>query len=314
MTEKAALLEAARERLGYLLSLPERTLRSLAALVSGAVVTLTEIVLPDSFRDSTIYRITLGLSLQFLVERVAQVQRQAEGVAGSAPVSPNFAQRKLAGTVLEAAGLLAIHFSPLWVFAIAADAAAGSKVFLERLSEHLKQNGLVRESTPIRDLVDVLATMQEATGKSATAIDMPPLSRKELLGLAAELKASYAEMFLGMANLLPDLEALWLRMKDVAWRENVPVEELGGALTLDLAARAQKGIGATRALGRAGAELVGEQILASYERTLNGIAKEGAEKYFSRKMSPFLKAAAGQFGRGKTTWIQSRLVGEKRNR
>ncbi len=311
-TPKTPLLQAARDGLAYLLSLPERTLRSLAALVGGTVTVLTETILPDAVRDSTIYRITLGLTLQFLVERVAQVEREGEVTLSVPSLQPRFAQRKLAGTVLETAGLVAIRFSPLWVFAIAADAAAGSKLFLERLAEHLRRNGVIAEGTRIEDLVDVLAAMQQATGKSATAIDTPPLSRAELAQLADDLRTSYGRAFLGTSNLVQSLEGMWGRMQAVAQQEHVPVERVGGIMTLDLAGWGKKGFGATKAFGRTGAELFGENILASYSRTLDGIVQEGADKYFGKRMRPFLQVAVGQFSRDKATWIESRLKERKR--
>ena len=44
----------------YLLSLPERALRSAAALVGGTSLLLTETLLPDVLRETTTYRITIG--------------------------------------------------------------------------------------------------------------------------------------------------------------------------------------------------------------------------------------------------------------
>ena len=88
-----------------------------------------------------------------------------------------------------------MRFSPLWVFAIAGDAAGGSKVFLNRLVEHLKENEIIPQEAKATELVDVLEAIQVASSKSATSIDTPPLSRKKLTELADEMKGSYMRVF-----------------------------------------------------------------------------------------------------------------------
>ena len=284
-----------RRRLRYLVSLPERTIRSLAAVIAGMTALLTEMILPDAVRDSTIYKITVGMTLQFVTERVAQVK--AEGTAPNSllALDSDFARRKVVGTLLESAGLLAINFSPLWVFAIAADVAAGSSIFLERLAAQLKRNGVIAEDTGIAGLVDVLAAMQEASRKTAIAVDTPPLSRAELARLADELTTSYGRMFSGMAGILPRFEMIWTRMQQVAVKEDVPLESLGGMMTVDPASWGKKVSGTALAIGWTGAELFGEKILDSYAETLERIAAEGLDSYFGRRMKPYLDAARGHF-------------------
>ncbi|MCK5923640.1 MAG: hypothetical protein KAG66_22090, partial [Methylococcales bacterium] len=120
---KEKIIKAARRWWHYILSMPERTLRSLAALVGGGSSLLTETLLPDSLRGTTIYTVTVGMLQRFVVEQVYGMD--GETPDGQAALSDDYVQRKMAGTALETAGLLTMGFSPLWVLAIAGDVAGG---------------------------------------------------------------------------------------------------------------------------------------------------------------------------------------------
>ncbi len=226
----------------------------------------------------------------------------AEGVA-AAPA--DYVQRKVLGAGLEAAGLLAMHVSPLWVFAILGDAAAGGGVFLNRLVTQLKANGVIAEETSITGLTDLLEAVQAGSNQTATAIDTPPMSREQIGQLAGELASGYADIVSGGINLLPRMETLWAQMEQVASRENISFERLSGILSLDVTDWGRKGVGAAMAVGQAGTALFNEAILDSYARTLESINRQGIGDYLSSKMTPFLKAAGGHFEPSRTTWTQA---------
>ena len=282
--------EDARRRLAFTLSLPERTIRSLAAVVGGITLLLTDTLFPEALKGSTLYKIFIGDTQKFLVEKIAGIQPQLQ--ASSPPVPENYLPRKMVGSALETAGLMAIHFSPLWVFAIAGDAAAGSQVFFDRLVAHLKTNGVISPDASPHDLTALLEAMQDAARASAVAIDTPPLSRQDLEKLATELSFYFGRLFISAVNLLPRLDLLWERIQQVARRESISVEQVSGILTVDLAEVSNKGQGTVEALKTTGAELVGDKILDQYAATLDGVAKEGASQYNRRHMQPFLQSAA----------------------
>ena len=163
----------------HLASLPERTIRSLAAMTGGTASLLTDTLFPDALRGTTIYRVLVGDMQRFIVEKVAQVDPSG-CKAGEGPVVPDgadaqFVVRKVAGTALESAGLFAMHVSPLWVFAIASDAAAGGSVFLNRLVAQLKANGVIEPEANVAGLADLLDAVQHGAGKSVSAFDTPPM-------------------------------------------------------------------------------------------------------------------------------------------
>jgi len=301
----SGLFDAIRRRLEYVASLPERTIRSLAAVAGGTASLLTETLFPEALRDTTLYRVFLGDTQRFMIAKIAQVQQEgAQGDQDQAS-DPQYVQKKMIGGALETAGLFAMHFSPLWVFAIAGDAAAGSTVFLNRLVEQLKQNGVLPPDARVSGLADLLDAIQETARKSASAIDTPPLSREAITQLADEMTMSYGRMFNNATHLLPRLENIWQQMEQIANREHISLEKLGGILTVDVASWGKKGIGAVLAVRQTGSDLFGEKILDSYDRTLDAIGKEGVTGYLDHRMRPVLKAALSHFDPDRKTWTAS---------
>ena len=203
------LTPGTRKGLGYLLSLPERGLRSLAAVAGGTTLLLTETLLPEAALNSTLFRVTIGDLQQFLVERVAGMEDTALRGLPRRQMNDDYFPRKMAGSVIETAGLFWYRFSPIWVFAIAGDAAAGSQVFLQRLVVQLKTNGVLAEEAHPTSLADVLSAVQAASSSSANAMNLPPLSEAELKETAVTLKENYGRLFANTKDLLPRFESLW---------------------------------------------------------------------------------------------------------
>jgi hypothetical protein len=289
-----------------MLSLPERTIRSLAALVGGMSTFLTETLFPSALRGTTTYQVTIGLMQQFILERVAGIKNELG--KGHLQLGEDYVQRKMAGTALEAAGLLTMGYSPLWVFAILGDAAGGSKVFLDRLVKYLKENEVITEDIQAGELVDVLEAVQEASSKSASSIDTPPLSREELRELANEMKLSYGRVFRSTTNLMPRLEALWKNMEQLALQENISIERLVGIMTVDAAIWSKKGLGIAMATGQTGAALFNEKILDSYRQTLAITSEQRIDTLMSNHMRPFMQSAKTHFDPAQKSWTEIKLV------
>ncbi len=305
------LFEDFRRRIGYVMSLPERTFRSLVAVVGGTTTVLGEALFPEVLRNTTLYKIFVGDTQRFMMAKVAQIQQESTTAEGQQEPPPDYLQRKMVGGMLETAGLLAMHFSPLWVFALAGDAAAGTDVFFRRLVAQLKANGVLPADMQVQGLSDLLEAMQDTSRKSVTAVDTPPLSREEVAKLAEQMTDSYRQMFAKAGNLVPRIEDIWARMETLADRDKVSLERLGGILTLDVAEWGRKGIGSALAVGQTGASLFGEKILDSYVKTLDAIANEGVAKYMGDRMKPFIQAAVAHFHPEKKTLTEALFGGRK---
>src|SRR5687767_6477538 len=147
----SSFFDSVRQQLAYMLSLPERTIRSLAALAGGSTTLLGDMLFPDALKGSALYKVFIGDTQRFVVEKVAQVQRDVNEKPSPITDDASYIPRKMVGSALEAAGLFALHLSPLWVLAFAADVAGGSNVFLARLIEQLKRNGVIPKQTEINN-------------------------------------------------------------------------------------------------------------------------------------------------------------------
>lgn len=272
-------------------SLPERAARALGSLVGGSTLLLTKTLLPQAIKNSNSYRFTFGMFQAFLIKNVAQLDKMAVDT----PLPEHFLNRKLLGTSLEAAGLLTMHLSPVWVFAIASDAAKGGQVFLNRLVLQLKESGVIAQESNPQSLEQVLLSIHEMGRQGATAIDTPPLSLPELEELAAQLRASTSLLRENSASLMPRFESLWNQISLVARKENLSREQVLGMLSLSAASIAQRGVGTAGAVGRTGFYFLDEVILNDYRDTLVGISETGSLGYMQQNMLPFVQNAQSHF-------------------
>src|SRR5271154_7523256 len=96
----------------YAVSLPERVVRSVAALAGGLIRELGTVTVPPSIRRTKSYQMMVDIALRFMIEQVGEVK----GVYPSGgQLANNFLARRTAGHGIELAGLLAVCASPGWV-------------------------------------------------------------------------------------------------------------------------------------------------------------------------------------------------------
>ncbi len=287
------------------LSLPERAARALGAIVGGSTLLLTRTLIPSAIKNSTSYRFTFGMFQTFLIKNVAELKDFSTDIQ----LQKHFLNRKLLGTSLEAAGLLTMHLSPVWIFAIASDAAKGGQVFLSRLVYYLKENQVIDENSNPDSLEQVLLSIHEMGRQGATAIDTPPLSMPEVKELAEQLRSSTASLRQNSANLLPRFESIWNQIRSVAKKENLSTEQVMGMLSLSAVSLAQTGMGTAAAVGKTGFYLLDEVLLNDYKETLITIADTGSLRYMQQNMQPFIQNAQSHFDFNRETrsqrWFKS---------
>jgi len=306
------LLDILARQIGYVLSLPERAVRSLAASVGGLSRLLTDQLFPSALRRSTSYRVFLGNAQRFLIESLGQVQGAYPAETGT-PAGPEYVKRKLVGNAVEAAGMFAMHISPLWIFAVASDVLAGSKLYLHRLSDELKRRGLLEQSDQPETLDALLEGLQKTTQASARVFDLPPLSASELARLRDELVAGVTRMFEPVEDLLPRFDRIWGQMQQLARQEDGSLEAIGGLLSLGVARAAKWSTDGISAIGQTTAGLLGEALLDDYRRSLEQIARKGYWGYLQEFAKPYLAAVADHFDPDHPTWTETvlkRLTGK----
>ena len=99
-------------RVGYVLSLPERALRSGTGLVGGVLRESASLLVPRSFQNSRTYGVMVRQMLDFLVHDVGGVEQQ-QGTASSTAGVDNYVARKTVGNFVDMASLATLHISPL---------------------------------------------------------------------------------------------------------------------------------------------------------------------------------------------------------
>jgi hypothetical protein len=181
-------------------------------------------------------------------------------------------------------------------------------VFLNRLVNTLKENGVIAADSHPDSIEQILISIQDMAARGAAAFDMPPLSRDEAFSLAAELRQSTSLLANRSSALLPSFERLWEQIVEVARAERISMEELLGILAIN----ASKGRDTAEAVGKTGAVLFDEMLLSEYRQTLAGIRTTGALVYVKTHMQPFFSNALSHFDFQRLTWTETwyrRLLG-----
>ena len=124
----------------YLVTLPERLVRSAVGLGAGLAREVSDLVVPDAVRQGQVYRNLVDTTLRFLIEQVGG----AEGAyPPDEPLPDDFLARRAAGNAVEMLGVVAFRASPVWVLAGMADLCGLGRHLIPQLADELKQKGLL---------------------------------------------------------------------------------------------------------------------------------------------------------------------------
>jgi hypothetical protein len=270
----------------FLVSLPERALRALAAALGGVVHETAEVVLPRFARRSRLYEATAKNMLRIAIELVGSVEREAP--AGE-PEPSELLKRKTAGNVVELGSIVAFGFSPLWLLAAASDISHGSRVYLDALVTELKRAGVLAEEAKLGTVDDLLSALEGASGTSARLVDLPPLELAELRASLAELRSSAGEL-----PSPQELAGLYEGLRRTAARERQPLLEVSAGMGLAFLLSA-------RQLGR-------EHLIAPYREDWKPLREEGFAAYARRVSEPYRAAMTGHFDPERETWTERALT------
>lgn len=272
----------------YLVSLPERIVRSVLGLGAGVARETGDLVLPSAVRHTQIYQNLVSATLRFVIEKVGDV----DGVYPADGTLPDdFLTRRAAGNAIEMLGIVAFRASPVWVLAALADVSGIGRTLIPQIAAELKAQGLLDASTEFTTIDQVLDGLERTSGRIAGAVNAPPL---DVATLRAELGALRQDAS-GMApRSLPSGAAvldLWQRLQDESVRQQRSVFQTSSMLAVSAV---QAGITVT---GRA----FGTMWTDHFRTTLDRIRETGYAAYASRQLSPYVRAAAGQFAPGRRT-------------
>jgi hypothetical protein len=270
----------------FVLSLPERTVRSLAATLGGAIHESAEVLLPRLVRRSRLYEASAKNLLRIAIELVGGVE--APRVEPDAPDAKELAMRKGAGNVVELSSIAAFGFSPLWLLAAASDVAHGSRVYLDSLTTELKAAGVLAPEARFATVDDLLGALEGGSGTAARLVDIPPLELAELRASLTELRRHAGE--------LPgpdELAGLYRGLQVEAERERRPLLEVSQGVGLAFLLSAGK--------------VSRDHLVVPYAEDWRPLRDEGFGAYARRVSAPYGRAVAGHFDPARPTWTERGL-------
>jgi hypothetical protein len=257
----------------FVISLPERGVRAVAAVLGGAVQETAQLALPRLVRRSRFYEATAKNLLRVAIELVGGVDAAS---VGDEPPPRELAMRKGAGNVVELGSIAAFGFSPLWLLAAASDIAHGSRTYLDALVLELKAADVLAEEAEFGSVDELLGALERGSGRAARLVDIPPLEFAELRRSVAELRAD--------AESLPsqdDLAAVFRALRRTADRERRPLLEVSAGVGLAF-------LTCTRKVG-------GDHVVAPYREDWRPLRREGFAAYARRVARPYGDAAQRHF-------------------
>ena len=298
----------------YLLSLPERVIRSALGLSAGLLREVGEVVLPRGVRSTQLYKSLVHVTLRYVIEQVGG----AKGVYPAGPPQPDdFLARRGAGNAIELLGIVAFRVSPVWVLAAMADLSGLGRRLIPEIAEVLKAQGLLEKEAQFYSVNQLLDGLERTSSRLADALTVPPL---DVDGLRQEWAAIRKEARGLKPIALPSPETVenqWEQLKQESARQGRSVFETSSAMAIS-AIRALPGkarwLSASTRVGAAHTgKLASAAILEHYNQTLNELREVGYLNYAKRQLSPYMRACADLFSPQRRTLTQRLLDKMRKN-
>src|SRR4029450_2793403 len=280
----------------YLLSFPERLVRSALGLGAGVAREVGEVALPDGVRQSQLDQNPVDATLRCRVGRGGAV----EGVYSSAGTLPdNFLARRTAGNAVEVLGIVAFRASPVWVLAALADICGMGRHLIPEMPAALTEQGLLERDTQFTSVDQVLDGLERTSSRLAATINTPPL---DVAGLRQEWAALRHEARALPPASFPSREAIsqmWAQLKTESARQERSIFETSSMMAVAAARALPDGVRWLSASARVGAMRTGQifaaALLDHYRHTLSEMQEVGYLAYVNRQFRPYVRAAVDQF-------------------
>ena len=292
----------------YLISLPERLVRSALGLGAGVAREVGDVALPDGIRRSRLYQNLVDATLRYLIEQVGGV----EGVYNAQGTLPdNFLARRTAGNAVEVLGIVAFRASPVWILAALADLCGTGRHLIPEIADALKVQGLLERDAEFATVDQMLNGLERTSSRLAATINTPPL---DAAGLRKEWEAIREEARALPPASLPSRHAIsnmWAELKAESARQNRSVFETSSVMAVSAARTLPGGVRWFAASARVGATRTGQMfagaLLDHYRQTLGEIQQVGYVAYAGRQFRPYVRAAVDQFSPKRRTLTQRLL-------
>jgi len=228
-------IESVTKYLQYTLSLPERAIRSTAAVFGGIAEQSASLLVPTAFQDSKTYKTFVKQMLDMVVHDIGGTKRDDANVKTDGEKEAEvegYVAKKTVSTFVDLAGMATLHVSPMTILAVLSDVAYGSNVYLKELAEELKREGVIDRDSTIDHAADLLAAVGAASGKAADRFDRPPLSLEGLQETIEETQSSVGT--LDPTKVIPqaEIKRMWTEMQDMAQQQDVDLIDVSSAMTM----------------------------------------------------------------------------------
>ncbi len=281
-------------------------------MIGGVLRESTELLVPQAFRSSKSYSIFVTQNLNFMAENIGGVEAKepADDEEENVTQVEGYVARKTVGNFIDLAGLATFHISPLTVLAIVSDVAYGSQVYLKELADELKEQGVIDKDSTIDKAADLLDAVSDASGVTASAFDMPPMSvdgLKETLNQTAG-----AVKTIDPTKVLPqsEIKRMWDEINDVAKKEDLSMLEVSGAMSMFTIGRiGSVGKGALSTVKVAG-NLFDRHIFDHYSDSLKDINEKGIYRSLADSSGPYIDAVWYNFHSDRSTITEDVLSGK----
>jgi hypothetical protein len=303
-----------RELRDYVLSLPERVVRSLSALAGGAVREVGEVALPGRVRRSRLYRSLVDGTLRFLIEQLGRVDGP---YAGEDKLPDDFLVRRAAGNVIEMAGIATFRASPVWVLAALADLSGAGRDLVAEISLALVEEGLLEPGARFETVDQILDGLERTAGQLADTVNTPPLDLPSLRAEWAKLRDQVARKD---AAPLPDpalLRKEWQEIKDEAAGQRRTIFEISAAIAVSTLRGLPDNVRwlgrATRTAGRRTGEVLAAPILDHYRAALDDMRRTGFARFWLREFRPYLDGALANLSPARPTLTERFLARQRKS-
>ena len=301
----------------YGLSLPERTVRSSAAMIGGVINESATLLVPQAFRDSTSYKKFVQQMMDMVNEDVGGVKKKpvdggdnTQADAASSGRVENYVAKKTVGTFLDLAGMATLHLSPITLLAITSDLAYGSTTYLKALADELKNEGVIAEDSTISNTAQLLEAVAKASAQTTDQLDTPPLSVEGLRETIQQTRQRLAEI--DPMQVLPqsEIKRLWDDMQGLADKQDVNLLEISSAITmysLNQVTTATKGALTTI---RVTGNLLDQHIFDHYWQGAEKIGRAGIYSVAAESGKPYLDALWYNFASDRPTLTEDIVSGK----
>ena len=292
----------------YLLSSPERFIRSPLGLGAGVTRELAEVGLPEGVRRSQLYQNLVDATLRYFIEQVGGV----EGVyAAEGTLPDNFLARRTAGNAVEVLGIVAFRASPVWVLAALADVCGMGRHLIPEIADALKAQGLLEQDAQFTSVDQLLDGLERTSSRLAATINTPPL---DVAGLRKEWEAIREDARCLPSASLPSRKTIshvWAQLKTESARQERSVFETSSMMAVSAVRALPDGMRWLSTSARVGAmrtgHIVAAALLDHYAQTLSEIRQVGYLAYAGRQFRPYVRAAIDQFSPKRRTLTQRLL-------